>query len=91
MIAPTDVLISRMERRTAYLLAGLREPDATISKWGVDGTSTVIEQPPLPSGRELLAQFLEEGRSLDDRAVRVAREAAIAELLLTGQEERGPE
>ena len=85
--APTDVLIERLERRTAYLLAGLPEPDTTIKKFNAYGPPTVVEQPPLPSGREFLAHLITEGRSLNDPAVQVAREAAIAELLVPEAEE----
>ena len=79
----TTEIIDGVERRTAYLLAGLEVPDdGTLYKANFDGTTTVSRKPPeLPSGRALLAQLLQEGRPVNGRWVQIAREAAIAELL----------
>jgi hypothetical protein len=76
--------VDALEQRTAYLLAGLEVPEyGAIYKASFDGTTTLIrEAPELPSGRALLAQLLEEGRSVGDRFVQVAKEAAVVELLL---------
>ena len=85
MIAVTQTLIDRLERRTAYQLVGLEDPnDGTTYKYNAQtGKSELFRKPPeLPSGRELLAQLLEEGRNVKDRPVQVAKEAAICELLL---------
>jgi hypothetical protein len=83
-ISVTQELLDATERRTAHLLAGLDVPDdGTIYKANFDGTTTVSRRPPeLPSGRELLAYLLRVGRGMNERSVAVAREAAIAELLL---------
>ena len=83
-LAITQEILDGVERRTAYLLAGLEAPDdGTIYKTSFDGTTTVSRKPPeLPSGCELLAQLLQEGRRMNERPVQVAKEAAICELLL---------
>jgi hypothetical protein len=83
VITVTEVILDGVERRTAYLLAGLEAPDdGTIYKANFDGTTTVSRKPPeLPSGRALLAQLLQEGRPVNGRWVQIAKEAAIAELL----------
>jgi hypothetical protein len=82
-LAITAGILDGVERRTAYLLAGLEVPDdGTIYKANFDGTTTVSRKPPeLPSGRTLLARFLQEGRPVNGRWVQIAKEAAIAELL----------
>ncbi len=84
MIPVTEEMLDRVERRTAHQLAGLGDgPSEAIRKSNADGTSYVAyEPPPLPSGTELLAQFVEEGRDLKSPAFLVAKEAAIAERLL---------
>ena len=76
--------LDAVEQRTAYLLAGLEVPEyGAIYKASFDGTTTLIrESPELPSGRELLAQLLQEGHSVKERSVVVAKEAAVCELLL---------
>ena len=86
----TADIIDGVERRTAYLLAGLEEPDdGTLYEASFDGTTTVSRKPPeLPSGRTLLAYLLREGRAVKERPVVVAKEAAICELLL-GQPAKG--
>ena len=83
MITVTEVILDGVQRRTAYLLAGLEVPDdGTLYKASFDGTTTVSRKPPeLPSGRALLAHFLQEGRPVNGRWVQIAKEAAIAELL----------
>jgi hypothetical protein len=82
-LAITAGILDGVERRTAYLLAGLEVPDdGTIYKANFDGTTTVSRKPPeLPSGRALLAYLLREGRTVRERPVVVAKEAAIAEAL----------
>jgi hypothetical protein len=84
VIAVTEEILGGVERRTAYLLAGLEVPDdGTIYEAKFDGTTTVSRKPPeLPSGRALLAYLLREGRTVNERSVVVAKEAAICELLL---------
>ena len=83
MITVTEDILDSVERRTAYLLAGLETADnGTLYKASFDGTTTVSRKPPdLPSGRALLAQLLQEGRPVNGRWVQIAKEAAIAELL----------
>jgi hypothetical protein len=83
VITVTEVILDGVERRTAYLLAGLEVPDdGTIYKANFDGSTTVSRKPPeLPSGRALLAHLLQEGRPVNGRWVQIAKEAAIAELL----------
>jgi hypothetical protein len=83
VITVTEEILDGVERRAAYLLAGLKVPDdGTIYKANFDGTTTVSRKPPvLPSGRALLAQLLQEGRPVDGRWVQIAKEAAIAEAL----------
>ena len=83
-LAITSEILDGVEQRTAYLLAGLEAPEyGAIYKASFDGTSTLMrEAPELPSGRALLAQLLQEGRTVRDRPVMVAKEAAICELLL---------
>jgi hypothetical protein len=90
VITVTEVILDGVERRTAYLLAGLEVPDdGTIYKAKFDGTTTVSRKPPeLPSGRALLAYLLGEGRPVNGGWVQIAKEAAIAELLL-GQPAKG--
>jgi hypothetical protein len=80
----TAEIIDGVEQRTAYLLAGLEVPDdGTLYEASFDGTTTVSRKPPeLPSGRALLAYLLREGRTVKERSVVVAKEAAICELLL---------
>jgi hypothetical protein len=80
----TAEIIDGVERRTAYLLAGLEVPDdGTLYEASFDGTTTVRRKPPeLPSGRALLTYLLREGRTVKERSVVVAKEAAICELLL---------
>ena len=84
MITVTEVILDSVERRTAYLLAGLEVPDGRLYEFNSQtGTSEprgdTLE---LPSGRALLAYLLREGRSVRERPVVVAKEAAICELLL---------
>ena len=85
MITVTEEILDGGEQRTAYLLAGLEVPEyGALYAANFDGTTTLIrEAAELPSGRALLAQLLEEGRSVKDPLVQVAKEAAICELLLT--------
>jgi hypothetical protein len=84
VITVTEEILDGVERRTAYLLAGLEVPDeGTIYKANFDGTTTVSRKPPeLPSGRALLAHLLGEGRGMSARPVAIAKEAAICEVLL---------
>ena len=84
MVENLAEIIDGVEQRTAYLLAGLEIPEyGAIYKASFDGTTTLERAPlELPSGRELLAQLLQEGRTVRDRPVMVAKEAAICELLL---------
>lgn len=86
----TTEIIDGVERRTAYLLAGLEVPEyGALYKAKFDGTTTLErEGPELPSGRTLLAYLLREGRAVKERPVVVAKEAAICELLL-GQPAKG--
>jgi hypothetical protein len=86
----TAEIIDGVERRTAYLLAGLEVPDGRVYEFNSQtGTSEVLsETPELPSGRALLAYLLREGRTVKERPVVVAKEAAICELLL-GQPAKG--
>jgi hypothetical protein len=90
VITVTEVILDSVERRTAYLLAGLEVPDdGTLYEANFDGTTTVSRKPPeLPSGRALLARLLQEGRPVNGRWVQIAKEAAICELLL-GQPTKG--
>jgi hypothetical protein len=90
VITVTEVILDGVERRTAYLLAGLEVPDdGTIYAANFDGTSEVLrEAPELPSGRALLAHLLREGRPVNGGWVQMAKEAAICELLL-GQPAKG--
>jgi hypothetical protein len=83
-LAITAEIIDGVERRTAYLLAGLAVPDdGTIYEANFDGTTTVSRKPPeIPSGRALLARLLQEGRPVNGRWVQIAKEAASCELLL---------
>jgi hypothetical protein len=83
MVENLAEVLDGVERRTAYLLAGLEVPDdGTLYEASFDGTTTVSRKPPeLPSGRALLAQLLQEGRPVNGRWVQIAKEAAIAELL----------
>jgi hypothetical protein len=83
MVENLAEVLDGVERRTAYLLAGLEVPDdGTLYEASFDGTTTVSRKPPeLPSGRELLAYLLREGRPVNGRWVQIAREAAIAEAL----------
>jgi hypothetical protein len=83
VITVTEEILDGVERRTAYLLAGLEVPDdGTLYKANFDGTTTVSRKPPeLPSGRALLAYLLREGRPVNGRWVQIAKEATIAELL----------
>jgi hypothetical protein len=80
----TTEIIDGVEQRTAYLLAGLEVPEyGAIYGASFDGTTTLKRKgPELPSGRELLAYVLGEGRRMNERSVAVAKEAAICELLL---------
>ena len=80
----TVEIIDGVEQRTAYLLAGLEVPEyGALYSANFDGTTTLErEAPELPSGRELLAYLLGEGRRMNERPVAVAKEAAICELLL---------
>jgi hypothetical protein len=90
-ISVTAELLDGVERRTAYLLAGLEVPDdGTIYKFNAQaGTSEVSRKPPeLPSGQELLAHLLREGRPVNGPWAQVAKEAAICELLLAHHTER---
>jgi hypothetical protein len=89
-ISVTAELLDSVERRTAYLLAGLEVPDERLYEFNSQtGTSEVLRKAPeLPSGRALLAYLLREGRSVKERPVVVAKEAAICELLL-GQSTEG--
>jgi hypothetical protein len=85
-IPVTEEMLDGVERRTAYLLAGIEDPEpkrGQIGEYNAEtGTSEVIHEPPeLPSGRALLAHFLQEGRPVNGRWVQIAKEAAIAELL----------
>ena len=84
MITVTEEILDGVEQRTAYLLAGLEVPEyGALYKASFDGTTTLIrEAPELPPGRALLAQLLQEGRTIRVRPVQVAKEAAICELLL---------
>jgi hypothetical protein len=86
----TTEIIDGVEQRTAYLLAGLEVPEyGTLYSANFDGTTTLErEAPELPSGRALLAYLLREGRTVKERPVAVAKEAAICELLLA-QPEKG--
>jgi hypothetical protein len=90
VITVTEVILDGVERRTAYLLAGLEVPDGRLYEFNSQtGTSEPLGGPPeLPSGRALLAHLLREGRSVKERPVIVAKEAAICELLL-GQPAKG--
>ena len=84
-ISVTEELLDSLERRTAHLLAGLGVPaDGTIYKFNAQtGKSELSRKPPeLPTGRALLAHLLEEGRSVRERPVVIAKEAALCELLL---------
>jgi hypothetical protein len=83
VITVTEVILDGVERRTAYLLAGLEVPDGRLYEFNSQtGTSEVLsETPELPSGRALLAYLLGEGRTVRERPVVVAKEAAIAEAL----------
>jgi hypothetical protein len=83
VITVTQEILDGVEQRTAYLLAGLEVPEyGALYKASFDGTTTLSrEAPELPSGRALLAQLLQEGRSVTERPVQVAKEAAICELL----------
>jgi hypothetical protein len=84
-LAITAEILDGVERRTGYLLAGLEVPDdGTIYEFNSQtGTSEVLsETPELPSGRALLAHLLQEGRPVNGGWVQIAKEAAIAELLL---------
>jgi hypothetical protein len=86
----TAEIIDGVERRTAYLLAGLEVPEyGAVYIAHFDGTTTLErEGPELPSGRALLAHLLGEGHPLTVRPVMVAKEAAICELLF-GQPTKG--
>jgi hypothetical protein len=79
----TAEIIDGVERRTAYLLAGLEVPDdGTLYKASFDGTTTVSRKPPeLPSGQALLTYLLREGRPVNGGWVQIAKEATIAEAL----------
>jgi hypothetical protein len=83
VITVTQEILAGVEQRTAYLLAGLEVPEyGALYKASFDGTTTLSrEAPELPSGRALLAQLLQEGRSVKERPVPVAKEAAICEFL----------
>ena len=80
----TMEILDSVEQRTAHLLAGLEVPEyGAIYKSNAEGTTTLSRKPPeLPSGRELLAHLLQQGHSLRERPVQVAKEAAIVELLV---------
>ena len=85
-IPVTEEILDGVERRTAYLLAGIEDPEpdrGQIGEFNVQtGTSEVLrEAPELPSGRTLLAHLLQEGRPVNGRWVQIAKETAIAELL----------
>jgi hypothetical protein len=84
VITVTEVILEGVERRTAYLLAGLEVPEyGAIRSTNFDGTTTLEREPlELPSGRALLAHLLREGRPTNGRWVQIAKEAAICELLL---------
>jgi hypothetical protein len=86
----TAEIIDGVEQRTAYLLAGLEVPEyGALYSANFDGTTTLErEAPELPSGRALLAHLLREGRTVKERPVVVAKEAAICELLF-GQPGKG--
>src|SRR5215218_550119 len=86
----TAEIIDGVERRTAYLLAGIEVPDGRLYEFNSQtGTSTPLgDTLELPSGRALLAHLLREGRPTNGRWVQIAKEAAIAELLL-GQRTEG--
>jgi hypothetical protein len=90
VITVTEVILDGVERRTAYLLAGLEVPDRRLYEFNSQtGTSTPLgDTLELPSGRALLAHLLREGRTVRERPVVVAKEAAICELLL-GQSTEG--
>jgi hypothetical protein len=83
MVENLAEVLDGVERRTAYLLAGLEVPDdGTLYEASFDGTSEVLSEPPeLPSGRALLAHLLREGRTVNGRWVQIAKEATIAEAL----------
>ena len=84
-LAITSEILDGVEQRTTRLLAGLEASDeGTTYKFNSQtGKSEVSYKPPeLPSGRELLAHLLNEGHSVRERPVAVAKEAAICELLL---------
>jgi hypothetical protein len=86
VITVTEEILEGVERRTAYQLAGIQDPEPDRGQIGAfnvqTGTSEVIrEAPALPSGRVLLAHVLQEGRPVNGRPVQIAKEAAIAELL----------
>jgi len=76
----TAEIIDSVERRTAYLLAGLEVPDGRLYEFNAQtGTSEVLSEPPeLPSGRALLTYLLREGRTTKEHPVVVAKEAARA-------------
>jgi hypothetical protein len=84
VITVTEEILGGVEQRTAYLLAGLEVPEyGALYSANFEGTTTLErEGPELPSGRELLAHLLGEGRRMNERSVAVAKEAAICELLL---------
>jgi hypothetical protein len=86
----TEVILDGVERRTAYLLAGLEVPDGRVYEFtSQTGTSEPLGGPPeLPSRRALLGHLLGEGRSVRERPMIVAKGAAICELLL-GQSTEG--
>jgi hypothetical protein len=90
VITVTEEILAGVEQRTAYLLAGLEVPEyGALYSANFDGTTTLEhEAPELPSGCALLAHLLGEGRSVKERSVAVAKEAAICELLL-GQPAKG--
>jgi hypothetical protein len=83
-IPVTEEILEGVERCTAYLLAGLEVPEyGAMRSANFDGTTTLEREPlELPSGRELLAHLLREGRHMSERPVAIAKEAAICELLL---------
>jgi hypothetical protein len=84
VITVTEEILGGVEQRTAYLLAGLEVPEyGALYAANFEGTTTLEREPlELPSGRELLAHLLGEGRRMNERSVAVAKEAAICELLL---------
>jgi hypothetical protein len=84
VITVTEEILAGVEQRTTYLLAGLEVPEyGALYSANFDGTTTLErEGPELPSGQELLAHLLGEGRRMNERSVAVAKEAAICELLL---------